>query len=103
MGHSRPLFIIFVFSIGQLGDKIIMPMSGFELQISGVRSDRFPNLATTTAKQLHSYLLAIKINTKFKLVVPVTTINAFSIEGILTRVLSSTYLTVPPIGQQNLH
>ena len=48
MGQSGPFFFIFVFSIVQLIDKIL-PMSGFELQISGVRSNRSTNWATTTA------------------------------------------------------
>ena len=45
-------FFIFVFSIIQLVEKmlgIILLMTGFELQISGVGSDRFTNWATTTA------------------------------------------------------
>ena len=42
-------FFIFVFSIVQLEDKI-MPMTGFELQISVVGSDRFTNWATITAQ-----------------------------------------------------
>ena len=42
MAHSRPLFFIFVFSIVQLVDQIL-PMSGFKLRISGVRSDRSTN------------------------------------------------------------
>ena len=41
-------FFIFVFSIAQLVDKILL-MSGFELQISGVSSNTSTNWATTTA------------------------------------------------------
>ena len=53
MGHSRALFIfIFVFSI-QLtvsAQYQFLPMTGFELQTSGVGSDRSTNLVTATAK-----------------------------------------------------
>ena len=48
MDHSQPLFFfIFVFSI-QLVVHIHLPMTGFELQNSGVRSDCSNNCATTT-------------------------------------------------------
>ena len=42
-------FFIFVFSIVQLVDKIL-PLSGFELLISGVGSNRSTNWAATTAR-----------------------------------------------------
>ena len=42
MGHSRPLFFIFVFSNAQLVDKI-SAVPGFEPRISGVGSDRSTN------------------------------------------------------------
>ena len=42
VGHSRPLFFIFVYSVIQLVHKIL-PMTGFELRISGVESDRSTN------------------------------------------------------------
>ena len=49
MGLSRPLFLYFhLFYIVQLTDKFL-PMLEFELRISGVRSDRSANCATTTA------------------------------------------------------
>ena len=50
-------FFIFVFSIEQLVDKLvdkILPMTGFEPWISGVRSDHCTNRATTNA---HLWLL----------------------------------------------
>ena len=52
MGHSRPFFIIFVFSI-QLTVNVwykFLPMTGFELQTSRIGSHRSTNLATTTAQ-----------------------------------------------------
>ena len=42
MGHSSLFFFIFVISIVQLVDKILL-MSGFEPQISGVGSDLSSN------------------------------------------------------------
>ena len=49
--ESIPAYLfIFVFSIVQLVDKIL-PMSGFELEISGVWSDRSTNWATATARK----------------------------------------------------
>ena len=44
MGHSRPLFLYFrlVNLNAQLVDKIL-PMLGFELQISGIGSERSTN------------------------------------------------------------
>ena len=49
MGHSQPLFLYFcLFCLLHLVDKI-SPMSGFELQISGVGSNHSTNWATTTA------------------------------------------------------
>ena len=61
MGHSQPLFLYFclyqIFII-QLEDKIF-PMTGFELRISGVGSDRSTNCATTIAQVDHLFM---KIN-----------------------------------------
>ena len=53
MGHSQPLFLYFcLFYVNvQLINKILR-MLGFEPQISGVRSDRSNNWATTTATTL---------------------------------------------------
>ena len=45
---SLSLFRLFCIFILELVDKIL-PMTGFELPISGVRSDSSTNLATTTA------------------------------------------------------
>ena len=55
MGHSRPLFLIFVFSIQLTEGKQLnarcksLTITGFELGTSGVRSDCSTNWATTTA------------------------------------------------------
>ena len=50
MGLIQPLFLYFrLFYIIQLTDKFL-PMLGFELRISGVRSNRSANCATTTAQ-----------------------------------------------------
>ena len=48
LGHSRPLFFIFLFSIDflihlNLQSKSNLTMTGFELQISGVRCNRSTN------------------------------------------------------------
>ena len=48
MGHFSLFFLIFVFSIIHLVDNLrdkILPMTGFELQISGVGSDHSTNRA----------------------------------------------------------
>ena len=58
-------FFIFVFSIIHLVDKLvdkILPMMGLKLRISGVRSDRSTNWATTIAKQRDAYVLFIRQN-----------------------------------------
>ena len=62
MGHPRPLFLFFVFSILPLVDKIL-PMCEFEPQISGVGSDCSTNWATTTA---HSLLQCLNENKCFQ-------------------------------------
>ena len=50
MAPSRPLFLYFyLFYDIQLIDKFL-PLLGFKLQISGVRSDGSANCATTTAQ-----------------------------------------------------
>ena len=52
MGHWRPLFLYFrLFNTVESKQYSIktLPMSGFELRTSGVRSDHFANWATTTA------------------------------------------------------
>ena len=53
MGHSQPLFLCFClfYFNAQLVDKILL-MLGFEPRVSGVRSDRSTNWATTTARNL---------------------------------------------------
>ena len=51
MGHSRPLFFIFIFSIRLTVNKYsikILPMTGFEPRTCGIRSDR----STTTIESL---------------------------------------------------
>ena len=48
--------LFFVFSFVLLVDKIL-PTSGFELRISGVRSDRPTNWATTIAQTLNTLLI----------------------------------------------
>ena len=57
MGHSRPLFFIFV--LLQLVENLVyktLPMIGFELRISGVRSNSFINWATTTVQASQTYV-----------------------------------------------
>ena len=53
MGHSQPLFLCFClfYFNAQLVDKILL-MLGFDPRVSGVRSDRSTNWATTTARNL---------------------------------------------------
>ena len=57
MGHSRPLFLFSVFSKLKCSwHKLkVLPMTGFDLRISGVGSDRSADCASTTA--LHRYLI----------------------------------------------
>ena len=51
-------YLFFVISIVQLVDEIL-PMSGFELQISSVISDRSTNWATTTAQEENMFAAQI--------------------------------------------
>ena len=59
--------LFFVFLIVQLVDKIL-PMSGFKLGISGVRSNRSTNRATATATWKHKYSqLEVRVKTQARL------------------------------------
>ena len=57
MGHSKPLFFIFVFSIHSWQKTNVqyinkfLPMTGFEPWTSGIGSNRSTNWATATAQQ----------------------------------------------------